>query len=176
MLLFLIRVLVTWVSSHYINHQAVHLATVVNNPPASAGDTGDACSVPGLERSPGVGNGNPLQYSCLNNPLGRTASWTTVHRVTKSQTWLKWLSMHTGGLKQHKFIFSQSRRLQFQIQGVDSTDSFQRLWGRNHLMYPPPSLFPAKMERCLQAESTSYCPHLGLVYQAHSRTSVDVPG
>ena len=84
--------------------------------------------------------------------------------------------MHTGGLKQHKFIFSQFRRLQFQIQGVDRTDSFQRLWGRNHLMYPPPSLFPAKMERCLQAESTSYSPHLGLVYQAHSRTSVDVPG
>ena len=43
-------------------------------------------------------------------------------------------------------------------------------------MYLPPSLFPAKMERRLQAEGTSYSPHLGLVYQAHSRTSVGVPG
>ena len=49
---------------------------------------------PGLERSPGGGHGNPLQYSCLENPMDRGAWWATVHRVTKSQTWLKCLSMH----------------------------------------------------------------------------------
>ena len=59
---------------------------MVKNPPANAGDTGDMGSVPGLERSPGVGNGNPLQYSCLDNPMDRGAWWAVVHVVTKSWT------------------------------------------------------------------------------------------
>ena len=45
--------------------------TVVKNSSANAGDTGDAGFIPGLGRSPGVGNGNPLQYSCLENPMER---------------------------------------------------------------------------------------------------------
>ena len=53
---------------------------VVKNPPASVGDTG---SIPGSERSPGEGNGNLLQYSCLGNPMDRGAWWATVHEVTK---------------------------------------------------------------------------------------------
>ena len=51
-------------------------------------------STPGSERSPGGGHGNPLQYSCLENPMDRGAWWATVRRVTKSQTWLKCLSTH----------------------------------------------------------------------------------
>ena len=54
---------------------------VVKNPPANAGDTGDAgdvASILGLGRSPGAGNGNPLQDSCLENPMDRGAWWTTV--------------------------------------------------------------------------------------------------
>ena len=47
--------------------------TVVKNPPANAGDTTDAGSIPGTERFPGVGNGNPLQYSCLENSMNRGA-------------------------------------------------------------------------------------------------------
>ena len=47
------------------------MALVVKNPPASAGDAGDSGSVPGLGRSPGGGNGNALQYSCLGNPHGK---------------------------------------------------------------------------------------------------------
>ena len=43
-------------------------------------------SIPGLGRSPGEGNGNPLQYSCLENPIDRGAWWTTVHRIAKSRT------------------------------------------------------------------------------------------
>ena len=43
-------------------------------------------SIPGLERSPGEGNGNPLQYSCLENGMERKAWWATVHGVAKSQT------------------------------------------------------------------------------------------
>ena len=52
---------------------------VVKNPPASAGDTGDTGSVPGSGRSPGEGNGNVLQYSCLGNPIDRRAWRATVH-------------------------------------------------------------------------------------------------
>ena len=54
----------------------------------SAGDTGDACSIPGLGTSPGGENGNPLQYSCLENPMDRGAWWARVQRVAKSRTWL----------------------------------------------------------------------------------------
>ena len=50
------------------------------------GDTGDSGSIPGLGGSPGVGNGNPHQYSCLGNPMDRGAWWTIVHGVAKSQT------------------------------------------------------------------------------------------
>ena len=46
---------------------------MVKNMPAKGGDTGDVCSIPGLVRSPGEGNGNPLQYSCLENPMDRGA-------------------------------------------------------------------------------------------------------
>ena len=51
--------------------------------PCNAGDLG---SIPGLGRSPGGGHGNPLQYSCLENPMGRGAWWVTVHGVTNSPT------------------------------------------------------------------------------------------
>ena len=57
-------------------------------------DVRDAGSVPGLERSPGGGNSNALQYSGLENPMDRGACWATVHGVAKSQTRLKWLSTH----------------------------------------------------------------------------------
>ena len=53
---------------------------------SNAGDTGDPGSIPGLGRSPGVGNSNSLQYSCLENVMDREAWWATVHRVTKSWT------------------------------------------------------------------------------------------
>ena len=61
----------------------------------SACDAGDPGSIPGLERSPGGEHGNPLQYPCLENPMDRGALGATVHGVTKSQTRLKWLSIHT---------------------------------------------------------------------------------
>jgi len=59
---------------------------LVKNIPANAGDTGDAALIPGLGRSPGEGNGNPLQYFCLGNAMDRGTWQATVHRVTKSQT------------------------------------------------------------------------------------------
>ena len=65
------------------------MALVVKNLPANAGDTRDSGLIPGLERSPGESQGNPLQYSCLENPMDRRAWWATVHRVSKSQIQLK---------------------------------------------------------------------------------------
>ena len=65
------------------------MALAVKNPPANAGDTRDVSSIPGSGRSPGGGYGNPLQYSCLENPMDREAWWATVYRFTKSQTELK---------------------------------------------------------------------------------------
>ena len=61
--------------------------TVVKNPPANTGDAGDTVN-PGLGRSPGEGNSNPLQYSCLQNSMDRGAWWAIVHGVAKSQTQL----------------------------------------------------------------------------------------
>ena len=52
----------------------------------SACNAGDLGSIPGSERSPGEGNGYPLQYSCLENPMDRGAWWATVHEVTKNRT------------------------------------------------------------------------------------------
>ena len=66
-----------WVSS---------VAQLVKNLPANAGDSRDKCSIPGLGRCPGEGNGNPLQYSCLGNPMDRGSLWDTVNGVAKSQT------------------------------------------------------------------------------------------
>ena len=59
---------------------------MVKNLPANAGDIGDTGSIPGSERSPREGNGNPLQYSSLENPMDRGAWRATVHRVTESDT------------------------------------------------------------------------------------------
>ena len=58
--------------------------TVVKNLPANAGDARDAASKPGLRRSLGKGNGNPLQYLCLENSIDRGACWATVYGVAES--------------------------------------------------------------------------------------------
>ena len=56
---------------------------MLKNPLANAGDARDMDSIPGLGRSPGVGNGTSLQYPCLENSMGRGACWATVHGVAK---------------------------------------------------------------------------------------------
>ena len=80
--------LVVLISIYLINNDIEGFpgGTVVKNLPPNAGDTREAGSIPGLGRSPSVGNGNPLQYSCLENSKDRGAWRATVHRVTKSQT------------------------------------------------------------------------------------------
>ena len=87
--------------SGFFFHWVPHVARVVKYLPTSAGEVRDAGSIPGWGRSPAGGHGNPLQYSCLENPTDRGAWCATVHGVTKSGT-LKLLRMldyfwRTGG-------------------------------------------------------------------------------
>ena len=60
------------------------MALAVKNLPVNAGVVRDTGSIPGLGRSPGGRDGNPLQYSCLENPMNREAWWATVHGVAKT--------------------------------------------------------------------------------------------
>ena len=75
--------------------------SVVKNPHPNTRDAGDTGLISGLERSPGGGNGNPPQYSCLENPMNRGACWATVNRVMNNQTRL---STHACT---HNLLFSQ---------------------------------------------------------------------
>ena len=85
------------------------MALVVKKPPANVGDIRDMGSIPGLGRPLGEGNGNPLQYSCLENPMDRGAWRATVHGVAQSWTQLKWLSMQRHSCLRNK-RFKNGRR------------------------------------------------------------------
>ena len=80
----------------WLQRTHTQVALVVKNPPAHARDVRDTVSVPGLGRSPGVGNGNPLQHSCLENSTDRGAWQAIVHGAAKNRTWLSnWAPAHT---------------------------------------------------------------------------------
>ena len=70
------------------------MVLVLKNQPGNAGDIRDSGLIPGPKNSPGGGHGNPLQYSCLENPMDRGAWQGTILGVAKSQTLLKQLSTH----------------------------------------------------------------------------------
>ena len=72
----------------YVHSRGSQRATLVKNLPANAEDIRDVGSTPGSGRSPGGGHGNPLLYSCLENPMERGAWRATVHSVAKSETQL----------------------------------------------------------------------------------------
>ena len=76
--------------------------SVAKNQPANAKEVS---SIPGLGRSPGIGNGSSLQYSCLGNPMDRGAWWAAVHGVTKSQTYLVAKQQQQGWIHGYCFIF-----------------------------------------------------------------------
>ena len=78
----------------YVVTQGFPGGSVVRNPPTNVGAAGDAGLIPGSGRSPGGGNGNPFQFSCLGSPTDRGAWWTAVHRVAQNWTQMKSLSMH----------------------------------------------------------------------------------
>ena len=85
------------------------------NLPANTRDLRDVGWIPGLGRSPGGGYGNPLRYSCLENPMDKGAWQATVHRVAQSWTWLKWLSRHKYVYAIYIYSFSYSFPLWFII-------------------------------------------------------------
>ena len=72
--------MLSWSKTAILATKGFHGGSMVKNPPAKAGDVG---SIPRSRRSPGEGNGNPLQYSHLGKPMDRGAWWATVHGVTK---------------------------------------------------------------------------------------------
>ena len=74
--------------------QASQVAIVIKSTSANAGDVRDMGLICELGSSPGGRHGNPLQYSCVENPMDTGAWWATVHKVIKSQTLLKQCSMH----------------------------------------------------------------------------------
>ena len=82
-------------SVHYYATGSSQMALVVRNTPGHARDVRDLGSVPGSGRSTRGELSNPLQYSCLENPMDKEDQWATVHRVTKSQAQLQQLSTHT---------------------------------------------------------------------------------
>ena len=87
------RLFYTW--PHLLSQWASEVVLVAKNSPASARDVRDVSSIPGSGRSPGEGNGTPLQHACLGNPMDRGAWGATVHGVAKSWTQLKRLSTHS---------------------------------------------------------------------------------
>ena len=95
----------------------------------NAGDSGDTGSIPGLGRSPGGGNGNPLQYSCLENSMDRGDWWVTVHGVTKSQIRLSTWPM----IKTRKHIHSFEGNHGFcQVWRTLSRRDFSKGYGKTY--------------------------------------------
>ena len=84
-------------SDHPLQATGFPGGSLVKNPPAKVRYARDVGSIPGSGRSPGGGHGNPLQYSCLENPMGRGTWWATVHGVTKSWTQLSMPALHYLG-------------------------------------------------------------------------------
>ena len=81
----ILKIYIAHMSNVYIkNIYLTQVALVVRNPPANEGDARDAGSTPGSGRSPEVGNGNPLQYSCLENSMERGTWWAAIHGATES--------------------------------------------------------------------------------------------
>ena len=91
----------------WIYTSASQVALVVKSPPAETGDIRDLGSVPGLGRSPGAGNGNSLQYSCLENPMDRGAWQATVLGITKELDTTE-ATQHDRRIYGHSFHFKLS--------------------------------------------------------------------
>ena len=96
-------------------------SSVVKNPLANAGNAGDRDSIPRSGRSPGGGNGNPLQYSCPENSMDRGAWWAIVHRVTKSRArqsthpYLSYSIVLVSGIRQNDSVIHTLLSILFQI-------------------------------------------------------------
>ena len=97
---------------------AFQVVLVVKNLPDNAWDTNDEGLIPESGRSPGEGNGNPIQYPCLENPMDRGTWQATDPGVAKSWTGLKWLSMHALSLKNFQSLIIELNETMFLILGI----------------------------------------------------------
>ena len=117
---------------------------MVKNLPANARGTGDSGSIPGSGRSPGERDGNPLQYSCLENPMDRRVWWATVYRVTNSRTLLKWLSVR---VRTHTHTHTHDTMGQWATNTKRLYSSLKRLiWGQGVASSPKASSWCWKPE------------------------------
>ena len=107
----------------------------VKNLPANAGDIRDMGLISGSGRSPGGGHGNPLQYSCLENPVNKGVWWATVHGVAKSWTWLKWCvtAQHNAYQPNEEFGWECECREETSFQGSGFHSWQQQLKGQNYV-------------------------------------------
>ena len=97
---------------------------------ASACNVGDLDAIPGLGRSPGEGNGNPLQYYCLENPMGRGAWWAILYRVANSRTLLSnFTSLHFLIIKIEHFFLVNEGNSNSQVDMELDEVSHSQLWG-----------------------------------------------
>ena len=94
---------------------------------------GDLGSIPGSGRSPGEGNGNPLQYSCLENPVDRGAWWATVHRVAKSRTQLSDFTHNAVTHKQHSRCFPKMVLAWMDLETVIQSEVGQKEKNKYHI-------------------------------------------
>ena len=105
---------------------------------ASAHNPGDLGSIPGLGRFPGEGTGNPLQYSCLENPMDRGAWWATVHRVAKSQTRLSDFSFTKRKVNPLSPINKQTNKKPSELNRNQKVESHQPIFKSNHEVFSDP--------------------------------------
>ena len=120
-----------------LKHEGFLGGSVVKNLPANTGDARDAGSIPGSGRFPGGGNGNPLEYSCLENPMDSGAWQITDHGIEKNQTWLEQFSMHSGKQQSNK---SMKKRQNIWIAPWQPTPIFlptEFHWQRSLARYSP---------------------------------------
>ena len=106
-----------FVCVHYLPG-ASQAALVVKNSPANTRDIRDVASVPGSRRSPGGGNGNPLQYSCLGNPMDKGVQWATVHDTSSVRHDL--VTKEEQQEDRLAFVFCKSLELGLAIAGVNT--------------------------------------------------------
>ena len=135
---------------------------VVKNPPANAGDTRNTGSIPGSGRSPGEGNGNPLQYSCLENSMDRGAKWATVHWVARvrhdlANTW--YINYTYASSKKTSWKFSQIKlRFSLVSERQSSRSLFQKV----------PSLSTSRYS-CNDKLTDVYVTTQSLIFPTHVR-------
>ena len=138
--------------------------SAVKTPPANGGDVGNPGSIPYLGRSLGEGNGYPLQYSCLENPIDRRAWQATVHGVTKSWTRLSnWACTHVLKVKSRVVVW---------VQNGCKGKSHSPLWSWGWLGAVPPSITIGDQTACcllgkrskFKIQSTVFTESVSLVH------------